>query len=70
MAITDKAEADEWFRLIVEWALSFNGEREMLTTEQAIERVRSNIGYWSGYYNPEVQERMRNLFGSYHPFFG
>ena len=67
MAITDQAEADDYFRQLVEHHL-----REAPGTPRAeAERVqRINLGYFAGYHGPDVRERVERLFRCSHPVFG
>ena len=39
--------------------------RESLATQ-----VRSNLGYYAGYYSDEVQAKAERLYGAVHPIFG
>ena len=65
MAITEQAEADEYFARCVEHTMSFGHSREKA---EAINR--GNLGYWAGYYDEETQVRVHRLFRCVHPFFG
>lgn len=38
--------------------------------EESEANVKSNLGYWAGYYSHETRERVEGLFGCEHPYFG
>lgn len=65
MEITDQAEADAYFELCVEHCMEHGASREHA------ERIeRANLGYYAGYYSPEVRARVERLFNCAHPIFG
>lgn len=66
MAITDEAEAKEYFRRCVRHTMRLNGEDR----EEAERVERMNIGYFAGYYDHETRARVERLFGCAHPIFG
>ncbi len=66
MTIDDQAEADTCFEGLVQTALANGaGSREL-----AEALVRSNLGYYAGYYGEATRERVERLFGARHPVFG
>ena len=65
MRITDQAEADRYFEECVEHTMSFGKTRA-----EAEEIERTNLGYWTGYYDNETRERVERLFKCAHPIFG
>lgn len=67
MAITDPAEAQEYF-----YALVRNLECRFphLTLARCEEITRINLGYFAGYYGHETRERVERLYNTAHPVFG
>lgn len=65
MKITRQEDADEVFAAYVE-SLIKTGR----TQEEAESIVKSNIGYWGGYYDHETRLRLEKLFNCSHPVFG
>lgn len=55
--ITSQEEADEYFEECVQHSISLGNSRE-----QAVLIERSNIGYFSGYFDVEIQRRIERLF--------
>lgn len=41
-----------------------------VNAEEAIKTLKSNLGYYSGYYGAEAMERVQRLFSCVHPIFG
>lgn len=66
MEITDQKEADEYLEAMIEYYMRF----ENRTREQALEIARINLGYFAGYYNYDVEQRVQKLFMCNHQFFG
>lgn len=65
MKITDQAEADQYFEAMVQAAMKDGKIRE------EAERIsKSNLGYFSGYYDQETMARVQKLFNCVHPIFG
>ena len=65
MAITDQAEADEYFESCVEHSMHHGYSRE---EADRVERI--NLGYYAGYYSSETRERVERLFRCSHPVLG
>ena len=66
MKMTEQAEADEYFELLVQWAMKFhNGNREKAEAQE-----KANLGYFAGYCDSETRERVERLFCCSHPIFG
>ena len=65
MEITDQAEADRYFEECVQHCMTFGKSRE-----EAEQIERSNLGYYSGYYDGETMQRVFKLFRCSHPVFG
>ena len=38
--------------------------------EEATRRFKSNLGYFAGYYSPEIADKVFDLFETEHPIFG
>ena len=63
MKITDQAEADAYFEVLVEHMMRHGHDRE------EAERIeRTNLGYYAGY--GFDRERVERLFNCEHPIFG
>lgn len=67
MHIEDQADADNYFEQLAQYAMSNNAA---LSREEAEKNLRSNLGYFAGYYSNETRERIERLFKCEHPFFG
>ena len=67
MEITDPFEAGRYFQELVEFAMQNNPS---LTVDAAEKVERSNLGYYSGYYDTATMRRVLELFGAVHPIFG
>lgn len=66
MAITDRADADAYFKLAVGHIC-----REFRFDREAAERhVRRSLGYFAGYYDHDTRDRVERLFDCEHPVFG
>ena len=66
MKMTETDEAKEYLNQLVYYQLHApNIEDRDLDT--IWKNVMSNLGYYSGYYGPEVAPRVRKLFGAVHP---
>ena len=66
MAIMTKADADAYLHILVKRSV-----RLSQTSQAEAEQTECfNIGYWSGYYDMETQQRMQTLFGAVYPVFG
>lgn len=66
MACLTQPEADEWFKALVERDMRCFSK----TREEAEALERTNIGYFSGYYDSDTAARALRLFRASHPFFG
>lgn len=55
MEITEQAEADEYFRLLVERCLKYFG----MTQAEAEDAQRQSLGYFAGYYDSETEDGER-----------
>lgn len=60
-------EADALFKGLVEYCMSRNSE---LNLESAAALVRTNLGYYSGYYDNDTVKRVQRLYICTHPVFG
>jgi hypothetical protein len=75
MKITEQAEADAYFELLVEHCLrtypAFDDKAFVPNTRETAELIeRTNLGYFAGYYDSETRERVEKLFRCAHPIFG
>ena len=66
MEVTSQAAADSYFQFLVREMMMEFGKGQ----DEAKEIVRTNLGYYAGYYDNETRERVERLFGCAHPFFG
>lgn len=66
MEITDQAEADAYFEELVQHNMA-NSSHSRLKAEDI---EKQNLGYFSGYYDQAVMERVQELFKCVHPIFG
>jgi hypothetical protein len=66
MAISEQSAADEYFERCVEHAMEAYG----LPREEAEAIERRSLGYFAGYYDCSVRERVERLFRCEHPIFG
>ena len=65
MVVTTQQAADKIFSRLVELAMDTEDDPEM-----AAQIVRTNLGYYAGYYDAETRERVERLFFCEHPIFG
>ena len=66
MKITDQAEADKYFEMLVS-----RQEKEFGNSRAKAEEIeRQNLGYYAGYYDAETRARVETLFRCRHPVFG
>ncbi len=65
MEVTDPQEANAYFARIVSHLMRYGNPQEFAETT-----ARRNLGYYSGYYGIEVQQRVERLYGAVHPIFG
>jgi hypothetical protein len=65
MEITDQAEADAYFEKCVRHSMLCGNSRE-----EAERNEKSNIGYYTGYYDEATMVRVQALFKCSHPIFG
>lgn len=66
MEIQTKEEADAYLESLVQWAMTRWGK----SREEATAAEKSNLGYYSGYYDNETAQRVMRLFDCAHPIFG
>ena len=66
MKITDIKKADAYFEELVQ----HNMKNTNNNRKEAEQIERSNLGYYSGYYDNETIERVQRLFSCRHPIFG
>ena len=65
MEITDQAQADEYFASLVA-EVTAAGKTQV----EAETLVRTNLGYWAGYYSEGVRKRVEDLYSAVHPVLG
>lgn len=71
MELNTQDEADDYFKACVDHNLKCQrAEGKIPDRNRAIEVEKSNLGYYAGYYNSEIRERVERLFKCAHPIFG
>lgn len=65
MLITDQADASNYLDAYVRYLTGY-GHSE----DKAREIALVNIGYYAGYFKPDVQMRVQRMFRAAHPIFG
>lgn len=66
MWIVDPETATKYLELLVKRAVRYHG----ISEEEALMSEKGNIGYYSGYFDPDTARRCHELFGAVHPIFG
>lgn len=66
--VKTKEQADVWFEIIVKHNMTHSDPPH--SREQAEDIERQNIGYFAGYYDSDVAQRVYQLFNCEHPIFG
>jgi len=66
MDIKDKITADKYFEELVQDQMKRWGHDR----QKAERNVKSNLGYYSGYYGKKTMNRVQKLFDCEHPIFG
>lgn len=71
MEIQSQSKADECFETLVRQLLEARARSgESQDVDEAMKIVRSNLGYYAGYYDAKTRERVERLFKCQHPVFG
>jgi hypothetical protein len=71
MEIADQVEADRYFEFLVTETQKWRRENGRQDDRRECRRiVRSNLGYYAGYYGSETRRRVERLFRTEHPIFG
>lgn len=66
MKIDNQKDADEYFEALVLRSITYFG-----TSRKDAENIeRQNLGYFAGYYDRAIRERVERLFSCSHPIFG
>lgn len=60
------ADAERWMDAEVKHAVQFHGQ----TVTEAVEIIKSNLGYMAGYYDDAAAQKIKRLFSAVHPIFG
>ena len=66
IACKDKAEAEEWLKGEIAYAVKNYGQ----TPKEAEDVIKANLGYMAGYYGQEEAQKVKDLYGALHPVFG
>lgn len=66
LAMEDSPDAKEYFDALVDQLL----KDESINRQDAVEIVKSNIGYYAGYFSNEARQKVWDVYGSSHPIFG
>jgi len=67
MVITDQAQADIYFEILVDHNRRFAPDRDRADAEKI---ERENLGYYAMYFGLETRARVERLFKCEHPLFG
>lgn len=70
MEITDQADADQYLKAYIAFTQKFIDSGEVKEGKTAEQIVKSNLGYFAGYYSDETRVRVEKLFNCSHPVFG
>ena len=70
MEIVDPEDAQAYFDALVGWMMDYAIDEANKEPERAAAVVRSNLGYWAGYYTADTRARVERLFQCAHPVFG
>lgn len=68
MRITDPEDAKQYFDAYVDFTTAHFEDATGSHTPEEVCKI--NLGYYSGYYDRETQERVEKLFITNHPIFG
>jgi glutamine synthetase len=60
-------DPQEYFEAIV---AVYRDKFRTLTKGEAEKAVRDNVGYWAGYYDFGVMEKVKEVYGASHPIYG
>lgn len=66
MSITDQADADQYFNDSVAYLQEITGFEKDI----AEKTIRTNLGYFAGYYDHPTRLRIEKLFSCEHPILG
>lgn len=67
LQIVNEDELKEYFEDYVQWTM---GRLKGSTRAEVEDMCRSNVGYWAGYYGPDVRKRVENILKAEHPHLG
>ncbi len=74
MRVKTKKDAEAYLMALVDHAMKQEAEKprkeERRSRDAIVNIIKSNIGYWTGYYDGETAARVQGLFGAVHPIFG
>jgi len=70
MKITKQKDADQYFAEYVAYNQKWLDKNPRVDGMTAEDIARTNIGYFAGYYDDAVRERVEKLFHCSHPIFG
>ena len=70
MEITDLEDAQQYLQNYVEYIQKAINKEPREDNKSALEIAKINLGYFAGYYNSEIQQRVNKLFCTTHPIFG
>lgn len=68
--ITNPAEAKQYLKDYIKYIQSEIDKAPERKGENAEQIAKSNIGYFAGYYDNKVRERVEELYSCAHPIFG
>lgn len=70
MKITEREDAQQYLQAYKTFIQRDLDNKKFSSELTANEIALGNFGYYAGYYDPETQRRVQNLFGAAHPVFG
>lgn len=63
----DKEKAKRYFDALVNYIYNTDKTQDL---EECKKIIHSNIGYWAGYFEHGMLEKVHEVYGSSHPIFG
>lgn len=70
MNIARRGDHDEAQQFMDAYAAYLREQKPRWTDEQIDATIKSNLGYYAGYYGPDTRDAVRDVFGALHPIFG
>ena len=70
MKITEREDANQYLKEYIAYTQKYLDEEPRDDNMTAEQIVKSNLGYFAGYYDNETRKRVERLFNCSHPVFG